>query len=230
MTDTPRLAARFAVVSALLFALLVALQLATGASQHFFELVHPPDVFARALLEHADWLKVVFALDDLFIACYLSAGLFAVLALPRQALTWPVFALVCAAGLLDLEENHHLLALLDAAQAGLPLAPAELIRRMDLSSVKWALAHLGFFGLAFLVPGQGALPRAFRGLSVGLQLPVGLAGVVYGEVRWLALLRAFNLFVGFLVLARLVSSPAAGHAAGSGAPASPRGTTPAIAG
>ncbi len=229
MTDTPRLAARLAAASAALFALLVALQLGTGASQHFFELVHPPDAYARALVEHAPWLKPVFVLDDVFIACYLGATLFACLALPRQPFTWVVVGLVGAAGLLDLEENHHLLALLDAAAAGLPLEPAELVRRMDLSSVKWALGHLGLAGFAVLVPGKAWPARAFRFAAVAVQLPVGVAGVVYGELKWLALWRAFNLLGGFLALAWLLGqrSPAA---AGSGAPASPPGTTPATAG
>ena len=229
MTDTPRLAARLALASAVLFALLVALQLGTGASQHVFELVHPPELYARLLLEKAAWLKPIFVLDDLFIGCYVAASLLAALALPRGPLTWVAVALVGAAGLLDLEENHHLLALLDAAAAGLPLEPAQLIRRMDLSSVKWALGHLGLAAFAGLVPGRALPARAFRVAAVAVQLPVGLAGVVYGELRWLALWRALNLLCGFLALAWLVA-PRGPAAAGSGAPASPPGTTPATAG
>jgi hypothetical protein len=228
MNDHKLVASRLSVASAVLFLVLVVLQLATGANQHFFELVHAPPDYARLLVEKSSWLKLVFAIDDVFITCYVSATLFTALSFPRKAASYVAIALVAAAGLLDLEENHHLLALIDAARAGLEPSAAELVRRMDFSSVKWALGHIGFFFFAFFVPGEDALAKAFRWMLVFVQLPLGVAGVVYGDLKWLALLRALNLFVGFLVLAALVARKS--ERAGSSAPASLRGTTPATAG
>lgn len=228
MNENQIVASRLSVASAALFFLLVVLQLTTGASQHFFELVHPPADFARLLLERSAWLKIIFAIDDVFIACYVSATLFTALSFPRKAASYVAIALVGAAGLLDLEENHHLLALMDAARAGLEPSAGDLVRRMDFSSVKWAVGHIGFFFFAFFVPGKDLLARAFRWMLVFVQLPLGVAGVVYGDLKWLALLRALNLFAGFLLLAVLTSRKS--ETAGSGAPASLRGTTPATAG
>src|SRR2546430_737070 len=87
---TQKLAVRFSLASGILFAALVVLQIASGASQQFFELVHPPDAYARALVAHAGWLRAVIAIDDIFIGCYVGATVFAVQALPRGAASWMV--------------------------------------------------------------------------------------------------------------------------------------------
>src|SRR5215831_3420738 len=145
--DTQKLAVRFAVASAILFVTLVVMQIASGASQAYFEVVHPPAIYASRMLAHAGWFRIVVALDNVFIGAYVGAFVFSALALPRRAATWLFLAAGVSVGLLDLEENHHLLALLHAAEDGLPIAVGDLVRRMDLSSTKFALGHLAFFFL-----------------------------------------------------------------------------------
>src|SRR4051812_17425642 len=135
--NTRRLASVAFLAAAALFLLLVVLQLSTGATQHYFELVHPPGLYAERLLRDAAWLKAIIAIDDVFIAVYVGAVLLCVQALPaRPATAWLAAALVLACGLLDLEENHHILAMLQTAQNGLGLDPADIVRRMEWSSVK----------------------------------------------------------------------------------------------
>jgi hypothetical protein len=229
--STQKLAVWFSAASGLLFAALVVMQVATGAAQQLFEVVRPPAAYAAALLAHAGWLKVVIAVDDIFIGCYVGAAVFGALALPRRAATWLVLAGGVLVGLLDLEENHHMLALLRAAEYGLPLALGDIIRRMDFSSAKFALGHLSFFFLAFLVPGSGAGARALRVLCGAIQLPLGIAGVVFDQAVPVQLGRAVCFTTAYLLLAAVIArlGPAA-PAAGSGAPASYRGMTPDAAG
>ncbi|MFO0726081.1 MAG: hypothetical protein U1E65_20025 [Myxococcota bacterium] len=227
--NQPKLAARFSLAAAAMFFLLVALQLGTGASQHFFELVHSPGEYAAQLVAKGSALQGIIAIDDVFIGIYVGAAVFALACFPASWARSLAVAAVIMAGLLDLEENHHLLSLLAAAQAGIEIPASDLIRRMDLSSVKWGLGHLGFFFFALATPGEIALAKAFRGLTIYLQLPLGVAGVVYGDLLWLQLLRAFNLFAGFLLVAVLLAR-LYGGAVGSGVRASPRDTTPAAVG
>jgi hypothetical protein len=229
--STRKLAVWFTLASAILFAALVIMQIGSGATQQFFELVHPPAVYAGALVAHAGWLRAVIAVDDIFIGCYVGAAIFSALALPRGPATWMVLAGGVAVGLIDLEENHHMLALLRAAQDGLPIDLAQIIRRMDASSVKFALGHLSFFFLAFLVPGRSAAARAARVVCGAIELPLGIAGVVWDGAVAVQLGRAVCFTAAYLllalVLARLPEAVALG--AGSGAPASRPGTMPGAA-
>lgn len=228
--DTRKLAVRFAVASAVLFVALVVMQIVTGASQAYFEVVHPPSTYAGQMLAHAAWFRIVVALDDVFIGCYVGTFVFGALALPRRAASALFLGAGILVGLLDLEENHHMLALLHAAEDGLPIALGDLVRRMDLSSTKFALGHLAAFFLTFLVPGHSASARALRALCV-VQLPIGMAGVVWDGVIPIQLGRAASFTVIYLLLAVVISR--AGSAApevGSGALVSFPGMTPGGAG
>jgi hypothetical protein len=215
--DTHKLAPRFAVASAILFVTLVVMQIVTGASQAYFEVVHPPAIYASQMLAHAGWFRIVVALDNVFIGAYVGAFVFGALALPRRAATWLFLAAGIAVGLLDLEENHHMLALLHAAEDGLPIAVGDLIRRMDLSSAKFAFAHLAGFFLAFLVPGRSMPARALRALCF-VQLPIGMAGIVWDGVIPLQLGRAASLTAIYLLLATVIARLGPGaREGGSGA-------------
>jgi hypothetical protein len=226
--NTQKLAVWFSVASAVLFAALVVMQVATGASQQFFEVVHPPAVYAREMVARGAWLKVVIAVDDIFIGCYVGATVFTVLALPRRAASGIVLAGGVLAGLLDLEENHHLLALLRAAESAMPLDAADVVRRMDFSSAKFALGHLAFFFVAFLVPGGSRAARAARVVCGAIQLPLGIAGVVWDGAVAVQLGRAACFTAAYLLLAAVIArlDAPAPRAAGSGAPALFPGTTP----
>jgi hypothetical protein len=215
--DTRRLAVRFAVASAVLFVTLVVMQLTTGASQAYFEAVHPPGTYAGEILSRAGWLRIVIGLDNVFIGCYVGAFVFSALALPWRAPSALYLGGGILVGLLDLEENHHILALLRAAEHGLPIALGDLVRRMDLSSTKFALAHLAVFFLAVLVPGRSAPARALRALGM-LQLPVGMAGVVWDGVLPVQLARAAGFTAAYLLLAAVIAGlGSAAHESGSDA-------------
>jgi hypothetical protein len=218
--DTGKLAIRFAVASAIMFVTLVVMQIVTGASQAYFEVVHPPAVYAAQMLSHAGWFRIIVALDNVFVGCYVGAFVFAALALPRRPATALFLVGGVLVGLLDLEENHHMLALLRAAEDGQPIALAELVRRMDLSSTKFAFAHLAGFFLAFLVPGRSAPARALRLLCI-VQLPVGMAGIVWDGAIPIQLARAFSFTSVYLLLAVVIARLAPdAREVGSGAPES----------
>src|SRR5262249_38961054 len=159
-----------------------------------------------------------------------GAFVFGALAVPRRAATWLFLAGGILVGLLDLEENHHMLALLRAAEDGLPVALGDLVRRMDFSSTKFALGHLTAFFLAFLVPGPDRPARTLRALSI-LQLPVGMAAVVWDEVIPIQLARAASFTAAYVLLAIVIGrlGPSA-RGVGSGALASFPNTTRGRAG
>jgi hypothetical protein len=217
--DTRKLAPRFAIASAILFVTLVAMQILTGASQAYFEVVHPPATYAARMIAHAAWFRIIVALDNVFIASYVGAFVFGALAFPRRAVTWLVLGSGILVGLLDLEENHHMLALLHAAEDGLPIAVGDLVRRMDLSSTKFGLAHLAGFFLALLVPGRSATARALRAICF-VQLPLGMAGIVWDGAIPLQLARAASLTAVYLLLAAVIARPGfAAREVGSDVPA-----------
>src|SRR5262249_25061360 len=106
----------------------------------------------------------------------------------------------------------------------------DLVRRMDLSSTKFAVAHLSAFFLAFLVPGMSASARVLRGLCI-VQLPIGMAGVVWDGVIPIQLGRAASFPVIYLFLAAAIAGlgPSA-REVGSGARVSFPGTRQGVAG
>jgi hypothetical protein len=228
--STRQLAVRFAIASAIIFVALVVMQITTGASQQFFEMVQPPDVYAQKLVAHAWWLRVVLAVDDAFIGCYVATLILTALALPRRALSYVVLAGGVMVGLLDLEENHQMFALLSAAEHGLPVVIGDIVRRMEFSSMKFAVAHLSFFFLGFLLAGRSAAARALRVLCVA-QLPLGMAGVFWERALPLQLGRAACLTAAYVLMAIVIANlpEAAAAASGSGARASRPGTMPGAA-
>jgi hypothetical protein len=219
-----------ALASAALLAVLCALTFVTGVSQQAFEWVMAPDVYGRALLRDHAMLRVLIATDDVFIAAYTSmAVLFA--AHLRATRPSPLYVLagvfVVVAGVLDLEENHHLLALLRLAETGALVPLDEILRRSDLSQLKWMLGHVAFALIGLALPAERTEQKVFRASLLYVQLPLGaLTWVVPGGalLATLVWLRYFALLSGFLMVARLSARPRApalsdDGAIGSGAPA-----------
>src|SRR3954462_10262805 len=117
MLPPSRLASLMFFASAGLLLVLVALQLGSGVTQQWFEGVHPLDDYAARLLAQASWLRGIVAVDDVFVAAYTSAAVLAALARRASSPLWAVAVIAgVAAGLLDLEENHHMLAMLVEVQ------------------------------------------------------------------------------------------------------------------
>jgi hypothetical protein len=210
--------------AAALFAALLVISLATGTSPQWFERAHEPAAYAAALRAEEGALRLLVGVDDVFVAFYVTTALG--FALQRGAARNLALAALgaLAAGVLDWAENHDILALADLAAAGIEPDPGRLASRATASSVKWMLAHGAFFGFAFGLEGRDALTRALRFALVFVQLPVGALVLAAGDPRLhlaAEVLRAANLFSGFLALAWLArAAPRAhGFAGATGAPA-----------
>jgi hypothetical protein len=197
---------------------MVAIGLATGATQEFHEHFKLPNVYKRDLLEHADALRVVFALDVGFVVAY--TVFFAALARYLRARGRPYVYLalgaMLAVSVLDLVEDHHILALLDAAEHGVVPNVEQIAWQVAESSVKFSTSYVALvlFGIA--------IPRDTRlGIALALFLTVGtLATGVFGYAappslrasldsgRWLGFLVGFALAAGWLWKAPEPEAPA----------------------
>jgi hypothetical protein len=222
------LGARCATLAAMLLALLCTLVASTGTSQQWSESFNPPDLYARALLEHARVLRWTVFFDDLFIASYVTASVLFVRARASTSRAWLlrlVPACVLTAGVLDLIENHHILAMLAAAESNLPPGAWQVMAQGVASSLKWLLGHFAFALIGLALPARTPALRAFRASLIGWQLPLGVAVLAQpvagldGTLQWL---RYGSVLAGMIALALLMArahaSPA-DAAVGSGAPA-----------
>jgi hypothetical protein len=221
-----------AVTASLLLAVLCVLGRVTHVTQQRFEFALPPVEYAAALVRDAFWLRVDITLDDGFIASYVTvAVLFAVRLAPGDGKLGPLHVLMIAAsaagGVLDLEENHHILGMLRLAEAGEAIPLADILHRTDLSQLKWMLGHVAFVLGGVALRPRDSFERAFRASLVFVQLPIGALAWTVTEPGWAAGLlwaRYASFLAGFMTIAWL-SRPAAGASraavvvAGSGAPA-----------
>jgi len=204
---------------------LVALTYAGGASQQALEWAGSPADFAIALRRNEGVLRAILAIDDVFIAAYVTAGLMLARRLSggRMSLL-PVLvgASTLVAGLLDLEENHHLLALMELARNDVAIPLSEIIARSDRSQFKWMLGHLGFVFAGLAMVPKSNVAKLLRGSLVVLQLPIGALtwAVAEGEARdALVLVRYATLVSGFVIIAFLARQPDELVADDSGVPA-----------
>jgi hypothetical protein len=202
---------------------MVTVTLASGVSQETFEVVRDPDSYAAQLVAHAGALRLVFAIDAVFLVIY--ATLFVVFG--RQIETGATRSLVTLAlaallgtAVLDMVEDHHILAMLYAAEVGATPSIGELSFQHTLSQVKFNLSYLGLFALGL------AVPRAtLAGRALALLLTVGTLAQgawLYAAPVALLAVGSFGRWVGFVVgfalVIALARRPAAGAAA-TGAPA-----------
>ncbi|RZI86643.1 MAG: hypothetical protein EOP38_00775 [Rubrivivax sp.] len=214
---------RMSMAAGLCLLVLMAMTLATGHSQQTFEFAGLPASYAARLLASATSLHWLVVVDDVFIACYVTATLMFARELNQAtgdtALTPWIAGLGLAAGLLDFTENHHILSLLRLAQDSVPLDPAQLSLRETLSSLKWMAGHLAFFMVGVCLPATTGPLKALRSALLFVQLPVGAIALVMGGLplgEWFNWARLLNVLVGFVFLAAVVPLP---RANGSGAPA-----------
>lgn len=223
-----RLLSRSSTAAALLLTLLCALALASGVSQQWFEWAHAPDVYARALLRDGQWLRAIIAIDDVFIAAYVTSSVVLARALARGKPT-SLHVLITVggalAGVLDLEENHHLLAMLRLAERDVAIPLEEIIRRSDLSQLKWMLGHLAFVLVGVCIVPKDGFTRFFRTSLIAWQLPLGALtwaveaqpfGTILTWMRYLAFVSGFALVAWF---SRRGADERAFDVADSGAPA-----------
>lgn len=211
---------RSALASGSLLVALCGMTLVTGVSQQLFEWVHPPAVYAAWLIRDATPLRAIIAVDDLFITAYVAATVLFVRFLgARDAHPLHLLALGAsvAAGLLDLAENHHLLALLRAAEGGETPPLEEILLRSQLSQLKWMLGHAAFALIGMTLAGRDVVSRVMHVSLVYVQLPLGAVTWAIADGPWLSALvwlRYAALVLGFYGVAFIAQPRAADAAVG----------------
>jgi hypothetical protein len=223
--DANRLATALAATAATLLTAMVAITAATGVAQEPFEVIRPD--YLPAIAAGAPALRAIVALDALFLIAY--AGFFVMLPRALGVAGDPLVRLgvraMLAVAVLDMIEDHHLLAVAKAAEAGLPVDGTMLELQHVLSQVKFHLSYLALAFLALGLPRATPSERAFAWM-IGLPLPVmgalawaspALEAAV-GVGRWAAFMSGFGAAI--VMLRRAARAPApAGAAAATGAPA-----------
>jgi hypothetical protein len=195
--------------SAALLLVLVAMQLGTGVTQQWFEGIHPLDEYAARLVAQGAWLRGIVAVDDVFLTAYTAAAVLAALALKDAGSPlWIVaFAGGLATGLLDLEENHHMLAMLVEAQRGVALSAASLEHRALFSALKWAVGPIAYCFFALGLPDGTRLGRTVKLYTWCWMLPLTAAALAIDDpsvLRPLAFVRLVSVVLGFVSLGLLL--------------------------
>ena len=116
--------------------------LATGATQEAHEHLVEPSAYAFGLVEHAQALRVVFALDIAFVILY--TAFFAALAAYLRERGRPFVVLALGAmvltALLDVIEDHHIVTMLDAAQRAIPPSAGDIAFQATESACKFSVS------------------------------------------------------------------------------------------
>lgn len=188
---------------------MVVVAVVTGAAQEPHEHVRMSEEYAMGLLAHADGLRAVMALDIAFLILY--TAFFAALARYLTELGRPfvrvAFGLMLATAVLDIIEDHHIIAMLESAEHGVLPAARSITEQATLSMTKFSLSYLALFMFGL------AIPRTTRlGLALALFLTAGtLLGAVVGYAlppthqpafesgRWIGFLVGFGLATAWLL-------------------------------
>lgn len=187
---------------------MVGVGLVTGASQEAHEWYGPPDAYAQRLLAQAGAVRVIFGIDIAFLVLY--TGFFAALAdyLRRRGRPFVTLALgaLLVTALLDIVEDHHILALLGVAEAHHPIDDGALVLQQVISSTKFSVSYLALvlFGLA--VPRDTRLGWVLSIFLVAGTLVSGALGYAAPPAwrasldggRWIGFLAGFGLAVAWL--------------------------------
>jgi hypothetical protein len=187
---------------------MTAISFITGAAQEPHEHFAVPGIYAHALVEHGDALRVVFALDIAFLALYTSffAALAKYLGDRGRPFVRLALGFMIATAVLDIIEDHHILAMLDASEERMGPSAWEITLQAVISATKFSVSYLSLvlFGLAiprdtrlgwvlsiFLT--AGTLVSAV----VGYALPPSAAGM-FDQGRWVGFMIGFALSITWL--------------------------------
>jgi len=190
-------------LSALSVFALVGVAVATGVSQEYFEGVHPAPEYTSRIVAAVSALRLDFAIDNIFILAYGSFFVGLAIVLYRFADATLVslgLAAMIGTAVLDMVENHHILAMADSAVLGIPLSEGEIRLQAVMSLVKFHLSCLGALLLAGAFPRTTALGR----WAVGFLLGYAFFGVLIlsappGWLDLLALVRTVFFVIAFIV-------------------------------
>ena len=205
-----RLAIALAAAAAAVQIAIMVVAAATGAAQEPHEFYQPPAQYAQSLLARPGALRLVFSLDVGFLVLY--TAFFAALADHLARLGRPFVRLALAAivgtALLDIVEDHHILALLAVAESGRPIDDGSVVFQHVLSASKFSLSYLALvlFGLA--VPRDTRLGLVFAVFLVAGTLITGVLGYA-APPAWREQLdggKAFGFLIGFALAAAWLRS------------------------
>src|SRR5262245_2777813 len=101
----------------------------SGVSQETFEIVRAPAIYAAELRAYAAPLRALFGVDTVFAVLYTTL----LISFARRLITDDNRLLIAVAigatlatGALDMVEDHHILAMLRGAQAGIEPSAAQI--------------------------------------------------------------------------------------------------------
>ncbi len=169
---------------------MVGLALATGVSQEAFELFHPPLQYAKALVDQDGPLRLTFTFDNLFLLGY--ATFFALFAADRWQRSPKLLVILMLVfgelvAVLDLIENHHILALLAKARLGEAVTLDDISWQVVESAVKSHLSYLGLIFAALIFPRETALGKLLA-LGTGVLYPLLGVAIFTAPDSWVPLL------------------------------------------
>lgn len=203
-----KLAMYLAGASGAVLVVMAVLSFTTGASQELHEHIALPEVYAMRLLAHASALRGLMALDIAFLVLYTCffAALAGYLRELGQPFTRLALGAMLACALLDVIEDHHILAMLRAAELGELPSPGHIAFQAIESATKFSVSFgaLVLFGLA--VPRTTKLGWVLAGFLVAGTLLSAIASYAvnpaleasFDSGRWLGFLAGFVLAIAWL--------------------------------
>ncbi len=205
--QTAKTASLLAVVTAVVFFLLLAMVHLHGISQQYFELVHAPEKYTEELAEHSRELHIIFVLDNIFIILYTCTAFFTIKTVSKNApsfVSLTVYILIAAVGLLDFLENFNIYSLMQQVNQGIAVTAADIRWQSTESMMKWHLAYFTFFLLGFLILSETFIEKLLKYALLFWFVPTGI--LVYATVdtnyagifQWI---RYLNLLSGFILIA-----------------------------
>ncbi len=205
-----RLAVLLAGCTAAVLVVMAIVSLATGVTQEVHEHFAKPAQYAFRLVDQANGLRAIMALDVAFLVLY--SAFFTTFAIHLRArgrpalLVWLALGAMLLTALLDVVEDHHILAMLDQAEHDVLPSAAAIAWQAAESATKFTVsfASLVLFGLA--IPRDSKLGVALclfltvgtlLSAIVGYALPPGSARSVEAG-RWIGFLAGFALALAWL--------------------------------
>lgn len=208
----PAVLRRVALLSVALVSAMIVVFVITGVGQDPLQYVHPPNDYQAFLLAKPWALRLTVGLDDLFVVTYEVVFLLLAIHLLRtgaaRVLVHVGAGALLLVGLLDFAENFHFLGMLAAAEQGHAPSHAAIEWQAWESTLKFHVSYFGLFVLGLTFPSRTRPERWLRGLTLYVQLPVGIAVHVAPRALAVPLVFArFGYFVTALVLVAWAFGP-----------------------
>lgn len=207
--------------TALVLVAMIGVTAVTGASQEQHE--HVTADYAASLVAQAGPARLLFGLDIAFVGLY-TAFFAALASILRRAqpktlgadLAGIAFVLLLAVAVLDVIEDHHILALLRLAELGKPLDDGALAWQQVLSSTKFSLSYLSLVLYGLAIPRTTRLAWALAtflvvGTLVNAVVDYAISPAAHAAIdggRWIGFLAGFGLAGAWLAQQRRGSQAA----------------------